>query len=92
MVALPKGPVLNNDTRYHYERESNNLTIKDYFDPRKIDTNILKLPRKVMYEPLFVCDQLLITFGKPSKLIIFDDTSHIDAIYNYYHDINNLYS
>ena len=71
-----KGPILKYDINLHYKRYSFNVTLqildekivkniteKDSFASKIVDTAILNTFREVKYEPLVVCNQCVITFG-----------------------------
>ena len=56
----------------------NYLTIKASIDPIIIDPVILNIFTEGGYEPLYVCDKSVITFGTRKK--IFYNTAHVDSI------------
>ena len=94
-VSLIQLYILNNDINFQYKIDSFyvvpqilaekiiiDLTIKDYFDPRILGTDILKLFLEGKYELTFVCDKSAIAFGT-RKFMGLCNTFHVESIYIY---------
>ena len=65
------------------EKNINDITIKDSYDPIIIYPDILKLCPEINYGPLYVCDKSVIESGTMKNILGFFNTDNVDSRYIY---------